>query len=80
MVLAAVQNNPDYHVYKAQADFKEKVKQLAEKQLKETIIVDAIAYQEGLSVSDEDVRAYLNFMKRPRMKEFVHFVLPSYKP
>ena len=79
MVLTAVQNNPDYHVYKAQADFKDKIKQLAEKQLKETIIVDAIAYQEGLDVSDQDVRAYLNFLKRPRMKEFVHFVLPPYK-
>ncbi len=79
MVLSAVQNNPDYHVYKAQSDFKEKIKQLAEKQLKETIIIDAIAYQEGLSVSDDDVRAYLNFMKRARMKEFVYFTLPSFK-
>ena len=79
MVLTAVQTNPDYHVYKAQTDFKEKIKQLAEKQFKETIIIDAIAYQEGINVSDEDVRAYLNFMKRPRMKEFVYFVLPPYK-
>ena len=59
MVLHAVQSNPDYHVYKAQADFKEKIRQLAEKQLKETIIIDAIAYQEAIEVSDEDVRAYL---------------------
>lgn len=79
MVLTIVQTNPDYHVYKAQPDFKEKIKMLAEKQLKETIIIDAIAYQEGITVSDEDVRAYLNFMKRPRLKEFVYFLLPSYK-
>ena len=79
MVLTAVQNNPDYHVYKAQADFKEKIKQLAEKQLKETIIIDAIAYQEGIKVSDDDVRAYLNFLKRPRMKEFIYFIFPPYK-
>lgn len=79
LVLDAVQNNPDYHVYKAQADFKEKIKLLAEKQLKETIIIDAITYQEGIAVSADDVRAYLNFMKRPRMKEFVYFIAPIYK-
>jgi FKBP-type peptidyl-prolyl cis-trans isomerase (trigger factor) len=79
MVLQAVQHNPDYHVYKSQSDFKDKVKALAEKQLKEAIIIDAIAYQEGISVSDEDVRAYLNLLKRPRMKDFMYFTLPEPK-
>ena len=79
MVLQAVQDNPDYHVYKSQPDFKEQIRQLAEKQLKETIIIDAIAYQEGIKVSQEDIRAYLNLLKRPRMKEFLHFILPPNK-
>ncbi len=79
MVLAAVQHNPDYQVYKSQADFKERVRQLAEKQLKEAIIIDALAYQECITVSREDVRAYLNLLKRPRMKEFMYFTIPQYK-
>lgn len=79
MVLQAVQDNPDYHVYKSQPDFKEQIRLLAEKQLKETIIIDAIAYQEGIKVSQEDIRAYLNLLKRPRMKQFLHFILPPNK-
>ena len=79
MVLQAVQNNPDYQVYKSQSDFKEKVKQLAEKQLKEAIIIDALAYQESITVADDDVCAYLNLLKRPRMKEFLYFTIPMHK-
>ncbi|MBA3752052.1 hypothetical protein H0X06_04630 [Candidatus Dependentiae bacterium] len=79
MVLQSVQFNPDYHVYKSQINFKENVNQLAEKQLKEALIIDAIAFNEGISVSDEDVRSYLNLLKRPRMKEFMHFKLPEFK-
>lgn len=79
MVLQAVQDSPDYHVYKSQQDFKEKVRLLAEKQLKETIIIDAIAYHEGITVSPTDAQAYLNMLKRPRMKEFLYFILPSNK-
>lgn len=79
LVLQAVQFNPDYHVYKAQESFREYINQLAEKQLKEAIIIDAIAFQENIVVSNEDVRSYLNLLKRPRMKEFMYFKLPAYK-
>ncbi len=78
-VLDIVHENPDYHVYKAQQDFKEKIKQLAEKQLKECIIIDSIAYQENIEVSEKDIESYLNLIKRPRTKEFVYFNLPSTK-
>lgn len=78
-VLDQVHNNPDYLVYKAQNDFKEKIKQLAEKQLKETIIIDTIAYQENIQVSHKDVVSYLNLIKRPRTKEFIYFILPDTK-
>lgn len=78
-VLDAVQANPDYHVYKAQSDFKEKIAQLAEKQLKEIIITDTIAYQENVSICHDDIASYLNLIKRPRTKEFVYFDLPQSK-
>ncbi len=79
MVLQAVQNNPDYQVYKSQHGFKAKIKQLAEKQLKETIIIDAIAYHEAITVSNADILAYLNMLKRPRTKEFIYFMVPAPK-
>jgi FKBP-type peptidyl-prolyl cis-trans isomerase (trigger factor) len=79
MVLQAVQNTPDYLVYKALDDFKEKIKSLAEKQLKEAIIIDSIGYQMGITVDSQDVCAYLNLMKRPRMANFIHFKVPRPK-
>jgi FKBP-type peptidyl-prolyl cis-trans isomerase (trigger factor) len=79
MVLKAVHNNPDYHVYKSQTDFMQRVKQLAEKQLKQTIIIDHIAYQENIEVTTQDLTSYLNLTMRPRMKEFLYFNLPSSK-
>ncbi len=77
MVLKGLQSNPDYTVYKARSDFKAHVKALAEKQLKEAIITDAIAYQEGITVDKMDVCAYLNLLKRPRMKDFMYFRPPK---
>lgn len=79
IVLKAVHDNPDYHVYKAQNDFKQRIKQLAEKQLKQTIIIDYIAYQENITVTSQDIASYLNLMMRPRMKEFLYFSFPSTK-
>ncbi len=79
MVLEEVQNSPDYHVYKSRDDFHEKIKALAEKQLKEAIIVDSIAYQEGINVDDDDICAYLNLLKHPRVKNFMYFSIPKPK-
>lgn len=79
LILKSVHNNPDYHVYKSRPDFKQKVKQLAEKQLKQTIIIDYIAYQENITVTQQDINSYLNLMMRPRTKEFLYFCFPSTK-
>ncbi len=76
LVLARVQENPDYHVYKSQKDFKEKIKLLAEKQIKEILFIDSIAYQENIQATDEDLINYLHLLKRPRTKEFVYFDIP----
>lgn len=79
LVLKMVHDNPDYHVYKAQNDFKDKIKLLAEKQLKETIIIDTISFQENIVVDHNDIACYLNLIKRPRTKEFIYFDLPPAK-
>jgi FKBP-type peptidyl-prolyl cis-trans isomerase (trigger factor) len=78
-LLSMVQTNPDYLVYKMQKDFKRSIEQLAERQVKETILMDHIAYTERLEISQEDVKSYLNLTKRQRTREFIHFRLPETK-
>ncbi len=75
-VIQAVQDNPDYHVYKAQEDFEDYVRKLALKQLKETIIIDALSFQEKIAVSDRDVHAYLSLTFRQRTRQFIYFKPP----
>ena len=79
LVLDAVHINPDYHVYKSQHDFKEKVRKLAEKQLKEKVFIDYVSYQENITTDDDDMISYINLLKRPRTKEFIYFDLPPTK-
>lgn len=78
-VLDAVQHNPDYHVYRVQKDFKDTIRELAEKQTREEIFLDQLAYEEGLEVTHNDIKSYLNLTKRPRIKEFLHFDPPMTK-
>ena len=77
LVLARVQENPDYHVYKNQSDFRDKVTLLAQNQIKDRLFIDGIAHQENIQATDEDVLHYLHFFKRPRMKEFIYFDIPQ---
>ncbi len=73
VVLDAVSNNPDYYVYRVQKDFNDVVHDLAEKQVREEIFLDQMAYQEGLDVNHNDLKNYLNLTKRPRTRGFFHF-------
>lgn len=75
-LLEHISLNPDYQVYRAQKDFIQRVEQLAEKQLKETLILDQLAYTDKLLPHDQDIKAYLNLVKRPRSKEFIYFDSP----
>ena len=79
VVLDAVHENPDYHVYRVQKDFNDRVRQLAEKQTKETILIDQLAFSENMAITHADVATYLNLMQRPRTKEFIYFDPPSTK-
>jgi FKBP-type peptidyl-prolyl cis-trans isomerase (trigger factor) len=76
VVLESVQNNPDYHVYRMQKDFQEKVQALALKQIRESVIIDQLAYNEGMTISMHDIKNYLNLTNRPRTKEFIYFEPP----
>ncbi|MEX0671838.1 MAG: trigger factor [Candidatus Babeliales bacterium] len=78
-VLHTLQDNPDYPVYKAQPDFKDYINKLAHKQMQEMIIIDAVGYEENITVNHEDLYTYLNLMNRVRTKEFIYFESPKTK-
>lgn len=79
IVLESVFTNPDYNVYKTQPNFKEYIHKLAIKQARETLIIDQLAFEENVSVTNNDVKNLLNLTKGPRTKEFIYFKLPSTK-
>ena len=79
LIIRRMQLSPDYYVYRAQRDFNNKIRLLAEKQLKEELIIDGLANNENINVTPTDIRAYLNLLQRPRTKEFIYFDPPMTK-
>lgn len=79
LLLERMKSNPDYNVYRVQKNFQNQIRKLATKQITEMIFIDKLAYHENLSVSDDDIKGYLNLLNRPRMKEFIYFDLPLFK-
>ncbi len=72
-ILETLMPQPDYHVYKAQADFRECIQLLAEKQLKEEIVIDHITHHEHIRAELRDMQQYLHLISNKRLKEFVYF-------
>ncbi|MFH0898446.1 MAG: trigger factor [bacterium] len=72
-ILESIMEQPDFQVYKAQKDFESCIEMLAEKQLKEEILIDKIAYQESIKVDLRDVQYYLHLFNNRRLREFVYF-------
>ncbi|MCF7799962.1 hypothetical protein K9L05_02860 [Candidatus Babeliales bacterium] len=72
-IILSLKKYPDYQVYKQQKDFLNQIEILAEKVLKEEIIIDQIAYQENLKIDHKDIQNYLYLFNNNRLKEFVYF-------
>lgn len=72
-ILNIIKKRPDYQVYKLQKNFLNQVELLAEKQLKEEILIDQIASTENINVELRDLHNYLNLFTNERLKEFVYF-------
>jgi FKBP-type peptidyl-prolyl cis-trans isomerase (trigger factor) len=77
VIIAELQQKPDYALYKMKSDFDIHITSLAKKQLYETVAADYIAYSENLNVNHTDIKAYLNLLQRPRTKEFIYFTPPE---
>ena len=78
-IIEIIKSKPDYQVYRTQKDFTQRVQQLAEKQVREMVFLDQLAYEEKLTATNEDIRQYLNLNNRPRTKEFIYFDPPITK-
>lgn len=78
-ILDVLQQNPDYQVYRVQKDFKDRVRELAEKQIKEMILLGQLAIQDNMHASQNDIKSYLTLAQRPRTKEFIYFDVPASK-
>ena len=72
-ILSTLSKQPDYQVYKAQKNFESYVEMLAEKQLKEEILIDQIAHRENLTVELTDMQQYLHLFNNKRLREFIYF-------
>lgn len=72
-ILSYLKKHPDYIVYRQSGDFKIHLSRLAEKQLKEEILIDQIAYKENLEINHNDIQNYLYLFNNNRLKEFVYF-------
>ena len=72
-ILETLMPQPDYHVYKAQSDFNECIQLLAEKQLKEEIVIDHITHHENIRADLRDMQQYLHLISNKRLKEFIYF-------
>jgi len=79
-ILLALMKQPDYQVYRSQKDFLFQVEQLAEKQLKEEIIIDQITFSENLKIDLRDMQQYLHLFNNKRLREFVYFKAFIEKP
>ncbi|MBN1549469.1 hypothetical protein JW872_02295 [Candidatus Babeliales bacterium] len=75
-LLEIMHRTPDYQVYRTQKGFEETIKKLSEKQMKEMILIDQLALKESITINRNDVRQYLNLLKRARTREFLHFGVP----
>lgn len=77
-IITIIQESPDYNVYRTQKSFNNYVLSLAERQCCEEIMVDHIAVNENITVSESDAYHYFNLYKRARTKEFIYFRIPSF--
>jgi len=72
-ILQDLQFKPDFIVYKMDPDFDLHVTNMAKRQLMDNVVAESIAYQDNISVSNQDIKAVLQLTQRPRLKDFLYF-------
>jgi FKBP-type peptidyl-prolyl cis-trans isomerase (trigger factor) len=72
-ILYSLKGHPDYQVYKSQKNFLNYVAELAERQIKEEILIDQIASKENIRADQKDIANYLSLFANQRLQDFVYF-------
>ena len=72
-LLSSIRKQSDYNIYKNSKNFDENLTLLAEKMLKEELIIDSIACAEQIRVTTGDIAQYLHLFNNERLKEFIYF-------
>jgi FKBP-type peptidyl-prolyl cis-trans isomerase (trigger factor) len=73
VLLSTIKKQSDYNVYKSNKQFEANLSMLAEKMLKEELIIDHIACEEKIAITMLDVAHYLHLFNNERLKEFIYF-------
>ncbi|HTM05930.1 MAG TPA: hypothetical protein VL201_01705 [Patescibacteria group bacterium] len=76
-ILSNIKQIPDYNVYKRQADFDLRLQELAHKNTVEMVLIDQLAIYEGIVITMQDMKGYLNLTKRARLRDFLYFDQPK---
>ncbi|KKP35569.1 MAG: hypothetical protein UR26_C0003G0042 [candidate division TM6 bacterium GW2011_GWF2_32_72] len=77
IIVENIKKTPDFNVYKTQKGFEKQIEKLAEKQIKQTVFIDQLAFHENIKLTQTDIRGYLNLTKRIKTKELIHFSPPD---
>ncbi len=73
LFLEIMHKNPENSVYTKQKQFATHLTLLAEARLKEEALIDAIAQQEHIQTTADDISHYLSLASHDRLKEFLYF-------
>lgn len=72
-IIQDLQFKPDFIVYKSDPDFDHHVTNMAKRQLMDNVVAESIAYQDNISITNQDIKAVLQLTQRPRLKDFLYF-------
>jgi len=72
-LLSSIKKQSDYNIYKNSKNFDANLTMLAEKMLKEELMIDSIARAESIEVGTADIAHYLHLFNNERLKEFIYF-------
>ncbi|MDQ5890132.1 MAG: trigger factor [Candidatus Dependentiae bacterium] len=72
-LLSIIKRQSDYNIYKNNKSFDTHLTLLAEKMLKEELIIDNIGCTEEIEVTSADIAHYLHLFNNERLKEFIYF-------
>ena len=72
-IIGDLQFKPDFMVYKMDPEFDTHVTNMAKRQLLDGVVAEFVGYQDGISVSHNDIKTMLQLTQRPRLKDFLYF-------